>query len=230
MVKILSNLTIIIPCLNEGLIIENTISRISKWCIEQKLNYEIIIVNNNSTDNTEATVKKLLSPSVLLYNEIKKGKGYAVKLGLLKAKYNNVLILDADLSTDIDYLNINWLNGENKIIVGSRPLGNEKNTPILRKFYGKILNFLIRLLFPLDLMDTQCGFKFLTSSNLIELSKNIEFGGFLYDLNLILLCQKYNYKIIEIPVEYNYNKNSSISLISDPIYMFIDLIKIKNKF
>ena len=230
MKKKASNLSIIIPCFNESKIIEQTIFKVSKWCSKNKLNFEILIINNNSTDNTESIIEKFVSKSVLLLNEYQKGKGYAVKKGLVNAKYNNVLILDADLSTDISHFDVQWLNSQNKLIVGSRPIGNEIGTPFVRKIYGYTLNFIIRKLFLINLKDTQCGFKFLSSPDLNGLAEKIEIGGFMYDLNLILLCIDNDYEIIEIPINYKYNKNSTVSLLKDPIKMFLDLINLKKNF
>lgn len=223
-------LSIIIPCFNEDQIIEHTIKRVSRWCDNLELKYEILIINNCSTDNTENIVQKLTTSNIFLFNENQKGKGYAVRKGLQKCSYNNALIIDADLSADIDHFDTNWLNDYKKLILGSRPLGKEYQTPLIRTVYGKSLNLIIRSLFSVDFRDTQCGFKFLSSQNIKEVAEKIEFGGFIYDLNLILICKNYSYRIEEVPVEYIFNPNSSISLIRDPFYMLLDLIKLKRKF
>lgn len=223
-------LNIVVPCFNEQDNLESTIKRIKDWCKLKNLEFQIIIVNNNSTDKTEEVAQRLVDENLLLVNEKKKGKGFAVKKGMMNSKYNNVLIIDADLSTDIDHLKVDWLNAYNSLIIGSRPLGIEIGTPFIRRTYGKVLNYLIRIIFPINIKDTQCGFKFLSTNKLNEVINEIEFGGFIYDLDLIMVCRKLKFKIIETPVSYNFDENSSVSLIRDPILVIKDLVRLKKKF
>lgn len=223
-------LNIIVPCFNEQDNLQTTIKKIKDWCILKNLEFQIIIVNNNSTDKTEEVAQRLVDKNILFVNEKKKGKGFAVKKGMMNAKYNNVLIIDADLSTDIDHLKVDWLNTYNSLIIGSRPLGVEIGTPFIRRVYGKVLNYLIRIIFSIEIKDTQCGFKFLSTNKLNEIINEIEFGGFIYDLDLIMICKKLKFKIIETPVSYKFDENSSVSLIRDPFLIIKDLIKLKKKF
>ncbi|OUW74331.1 MAG: hypothetical protein CBD76_00230 [Pelagibacteraceae bacterium TMED216] len=223
-------LNIVVPCFNEQDNLESTIKRIKDWCKLNNLEFQIIIVNNNSTDKTQEVAQRLVDENLLLVNEKKKGKGFAVKKGMMNSKYNNVLIIDADLSTDIDHLKVDWLNAYNSLIIGSRPLGIEIGTPFIRRTYGKVLNYLIRIIFPINIKDTQCGFKFLSTNKLNEVINEIEFGGFIYDLDLIMVCRKLKFKIIETPVSYNFDENSSVSLIRDPILVIKDLVRLKKKF
>ena len=135
-----------------------------------------------------------------------------------------------DLSTDINHLKVNWLNNFNSLIIGSRPLGVEIGTPFIRRIYGKVLNYLIRIIFSIEIVDTQCGFKFLSTNKIAEIINEIEFGGFIYDLDLIMTCKKLGFNVIETPVKYNFDDNTSISLLRDPILIIKDLIKLKKKF
>ncbi len=223
-------LDIIIPCFNEQDILPNTIKKIKDWCELKSLEFQIIIVNNNSTDKTEEVAQRLVSENIVLVNESKKGKGFAIKNGMMNTKHNNVLIIDADLSTDINHLKVNWLNNFNSLIIGSRPLGVEIGTPFIRRIYGKVLNYLIRIIFSIEIRDTQCGFKFLSTNKIAEIINEIEFGGFIYDLDLIMTCKKLGFNVIETPVKYNFDDNTSVSLLRDPILVIKDLIKLKKKF
>jgi len=223
-------LSIIIPCFNEEDVIKNTVNRIKYWCEFKGLDYQLIIVNNQSSDNTEKIAKQLIDNDVILTNQYKKGKGHAVKKGLIKSKFNNVLILDADLSTDINHLNIDWLNNNNTIVIGSRSLGSEVGTPLIRRIYGKVLNYLIRLIFQIEIKDTQCGFKFLSTNKLDEIIEKLEVGGFIYDLDLILTCKDLGFELIEIPIKYSHNKNSSVNILLDPLLVFKDLIRLRIKY
>ena len=127
----------------------------------------------------------------------------------LNVKYNKVLILDADLSTDISELKDEWLNLDDSLLIGSRFLGDEIDSPKVRKISGFILNCIIRLFFDIDYRDTQCGFKFIAYENINSLANELSIEGFMYDLDLITLCKKKNLDIQEIPIRYVFNTNSS---------------------
>ena len=170
------------------------------------------------------------NPNVHIFNENKKGKGYAVKTGLMNCNFRNILILDADLSTGIEQFSDDWLNLDSKLLLGSRAIGNELRTPLFRKISGKVLNFLIRKIFDLNIKDTQCGFKFISSNKTSKIAENISIGGFMYDLDLILSSKIENLKIVEIPVVYKFDKNSSVSMFKDPFLMLFDLFRLKIKY
>ena len=224
-------LSILIPCFNEEKIIYENIVKIINWTNEQKFKSEIIVINNASTDNTEIELGKLKEKNnVQILNEKTKGKGFAVKKGLQEAKYNKVIILDADLSTDINELKNEWLERDNLLIIGSRPLGKEIDTPTIRKLSGSVLNFIIRKVFKLNYLDTQCGFKYLSTTKLKTIPRGLTTGGFLYDLDLILYCLKLGISVEEKPVNYYFNSDSSVSLLRDPLIMLKDLYIINKKY
>ncbi len=224
-------LSILIPCFNEEKIIYENIKKIINWSNEQKFKTEIIVINNASTDNTEKELSKLKEENnVEILYEKTKGKGFAVKKGLEECTYNKAVILDADLSADINELNSGLLEKDNLLIIGSRPLGKEINTPAIRKLSGNILNFIIRKIFKLNYVDTQCGFKYLSTKEIKKISIGLTCGGFLYDLDLILKCLKLGITVDEKPVTYYFNRDSSVSLLRDPLIMLKDLYLIYKKY
>jgi len=224
-------LSILIPCFNEENIIYENINKLLSWSTKQKFESEIIVINNGSTDKTESELRKFEEEdAVLILNEKLKGKGFAVKRGLENCKYNKAVILDADLSAGINELKMEWLEADNLLIIGSRPLGNEINTPLIRKFSGIVLNFIIRKIFNLNYLDTQCGFKFLSTDKINEITNGLSCKGFLYDLDLILMCLRLEINVEEKPVNYYFNRNSSISLFRDSIAMLKDVFILKKKY
>ena len=221
-------LSIIIPCFNEESIITQSIIKIDNWSKNQDFEIEILIVNNASTDNTAEKLRKASEVfGITVLNENIKGKGYAIKKGLAEVINSRVLIMDADLSTDLNAFDEGWLKKNEILILGSRFLGEEIGTPRKRKFSGYILNLLIRNLFNLNIRDTQCGFKYISSESLKNITEDLSFGGFIYDLDLILLAIKHHIEVLEIPVKYTFNNDSSVSLITDPLAMLRDLIKLR---
>ena len=223
-------ITILIPCFNEEKVIGHNIQKIHNFFENKKYIFELVVINNASTDNTLKVLKEINKAyEIKILNENKKGKGNAIKLGLLNSKYDNVLILDADLSTDINELKDEWLKLENTLLIGSRVLGEEIDTPKIRRFSGFILNYIIRLFFDIEFRDTQCGFKFIAYENINSLANNLSIEGFMYDLDLITSCKKMRIDIKEIPIRYVFNDDSSVSLLKDPAIMLFEMLKIKKK-
>ena len=223
-------LSIVIPCYNEEEIITQSLDKVVNFLDKESYVGEIIVVNNASTDNTLEKLNEFKNnQNIFIFNETKKGKGNAIKKGLQETKHNKILILDADLSTDITQFNKDWLNLEETVFIGSRYFGEEIKTPKIRKLSGNILNFLIRLIFKLEIRDTQCGFKFIATRKKEELCKRLTTKGFLYDLDLILTSIKLGMSIKEVPIKYIYDKNSSVSLLKDPFFMLLEIYKLAIK-
>ena len=223
-------ISIIIPCFNEEKVISQNIRKIHNFFENKKYVFELIVINNASTDDTLKLLKEITKDyKIKILNENRKGKGNAIKLGLLNSKFDNVLILDADLSTDINELRDDWLKLENSLLLGSRVLGEEIDTPKIRRLSGFILNCIIRLFFDIQFRDTQCGFKFIAYEDIRSLANDLSIEGFMYDLDLITLCKKLRIDIKEIPIKYIFNKNSSVSLITDPLVMLFEMLQIRKK-
>jgi dolichyl-phosphate beta-glucosyltransferase len=224
-------LSIIIPCFNEEEVIENSIDKISGFIKNKNIVAELIMVNNASTDNTLNALNNFDNQdNIVILNQPKKGKGNAVKMGLENTKYDKILILDADLSTDINELKLEWLNFDETVLFGSRYFGDEINTPKVRKVSGNILNLIIRLFFKIQIRDTQCGFKFISTERKEEIISKLTVGGFLYDLDLALASIELGMAVEEVPIKYIFDANSSVSLFRDPFLMLIDLLKLKIKY
>ena len=223
-------ISIVIPCFNEEKVISQNIQKIYNFFEDKEYVFEIVVINNASTDNTlEVLIETDKNYKIKILNEDRKGKGNAIKLGLLNSKYNNILILDADLSTDINELKDEWLKLKNSLLIGSRALGEEIDTPKIRRLSGLFLNKIIRLFFDIQFRDTQCGFKFIAYEDISSLANDLSIEGFMYDLDLITLCKKLRIDIKEIPIKYIFNKNSSVSLITDPLVMLFEMLQIRKK-
>ena len=196
-------ISIVIPCFNEEKVISQNIQKIYNFFEDKRYVFEIVVINNASTDNTlKVLIETDKNYKIKILNEERKGKGNAIKLGLLNSKYNNILILDADLSTDINELKDEWLKLKNTLLIGSRALGEEIDTPKIRRLSGLFLNKIIRLFFDIQFRDTQCGFKFIAYENISSLANDLSIEGFMYDLDLITLCKKLRIDIKEIPIKY----------------------------
>lgn len=235
-------LSIIIPVYNEQNRISNTIKKTIDYFSKKNFNFEIIIVNDGSTDNTISVVKRnikelknnLKNDKIsILNNKINKGKGFSVRRGAIASKGQFVLFTDADLSTPIEEfekLSSCLKNGYN-IAIGSRGLKDSKiiiRQNKIRESMGKFFNILVRIITNLNYKDTQCGFKCFDRKSINLISPHLKINGFSFDVEILYLAKKLGLKVSEIPIKWINNSNSKVSTIRSPINMFIDLLKIKN--
>jgi dolichyl-phosphate beta-glucosyltransferase len=228
---LINNLSLIIPSKNDDVRIYENIEFIIEYLINNVEEYEIIFVSNGSTEQSMKNIDQLC----MQYNNIKhfklenSGKGLAIKAGILKSKFDNLLFTDADCSVSISAFSNFVSNNKLKsgFVVGNRKSDKSKNlnSPILRKISGFLYLYLINLIFELNIEDTQCGFKAINKS-IFTRCKEYETDGYSFDLELFLLANKENIKITQIPVEYIHNEDSKISIFSDTFKMILDIFKI----
>ncbi len=225
-------LSIIIPAYNEEKRIPKTLNRIMQYLKERKADNEIIIVVDKGKDNTLEVIQrysKNFKNIRYIYNSKKRGKGYAIKKGILSSKGNQVLFTDADTSTPIAELD-KFLPKikENDIVIGSREHKDSvlKKKLVSRAILGYIGNILLRLFLIKKIRDTQCGFKLFkgdVAKRLFSLSK---INGFGFDFEIIFLAQKLGYKICELPVTWTHCEDTKVTLQSH-FRTLMDLFEIK---
>ena len=214
------DLSIILPAYNEELVIESTIEKIIEYLKNRYFSYELIVVNDGSVDQTGKIVKSLNLPVLrLIEHEKNLGKGAAVKSGMLMAKGENLLFLDADYSTTIDNLAI-FLSilKENQadIVIASRALKNSQiniHQCKIKENIGKIGNKLIKQFLLKGIEDTQCGFK-LFNRRCLELFKKQKINGWGFDFEILYLAQKLGYKICQAPVVWSCQPDSKVTVLS----------------
>ena len=229
-------LSIVIPAFNEGHRIGQTIDRILKYCNLRGFSFEIIVVDDGSSDNTpkiiEAIQKKEGKTKVkLLKNSRNQGKGFSVKKGVLTAKGKYILFTDADLSTPIEELEkfLFYLNRGYEVAIGSRALPESKtevSQPWYRIILGKIFNKIVQIFIIRGIRDTQCGFKcFLrdVAKDIFQAQKIKRFG---FDVEILYLAKVKGYKVKEVPVVWRNSPCSRYSLLVDTLRMIKELIKI----
>jgi len=228
------NISVVIPAYNEEKRIEPSLKFVINYLKNNYNEYEIIIVDDCSNDNTSKIVSKYTSNNVkILRNEINRGKGYSVKKGILNAQYPLILFSDSDLATPIeelkdftDYI----INHKYDIVIASRNLrhSNIKNKqPAYRQIMGKIFPKLVSLIIMKGFKDTQCGFKLFNADAGKKISHLQTIEGFSFDVEILLIAKKMGYKIKEAPVVWIDKDGSTVRTIRDGISMIVDLVKIK---
>lgn len=225
-------LSIVIPAYNEEKRIKNTLYRIINYFEYKEFKYEIIVVNDGSTDNTVNIVKGVKNKKIkVLTNNPNMGKGYAVKRGVLAAKKKHILFSDADLSTPIEEIEkfLPYLHNYD-VLIGSRNLKEsdiQVKQPFIRSKLGKSFPFLVRCLLLKNIKDTQCGFKLFQKHTIKPIFEKQTLNGFSFDGEILYIAQKLNYKIKEIPITWINSLGSKVNTLKDSYKMFKDLFKIR---
>ncbi len=210
-----------IPAYNEENKIKATLEDvIIKTNEKKRFSYEIIVVDDGSEDKTtkkvEEVQKELENQDLKLIKFKKnKGKGKAVKRGVLEANGKIVMYMDADNATTIDHL-FNFLPylKDYDIAIGSRTLKNSKiikRQPIYRIIAGRMGGLLIKLFLGLNQKDTQCGFKIFSKEATEIIFPKIKCNGWGFDFEVLKIAKNQNLKVVELPVEW---KNSSDSKVN----------------
>lgn len=226
-------LSIIIPAYNEELRIGNTMSSVISFVEAQPFSIEVLAVDNGSTDRTGEIVSDISVkyPYIKCLYEPVRGKGSAVKNGILSAKGEYLLLCDADMAVPVNNVS-KFLppdEGAFDIVIGSReaPGSTRYNEPLFRHIIGRIFNRMVQLLVLPGINDTQCGFKLFRREVAYDLFKRSIIKGWSFDVEVLYIARLRGYDIIEAPVDWYYGEFSRVNVFSDPCHMLRDIFKIR---
>jgi len=195
----------------------------------------VIVVDDGSQDGTPEVVSRVsreMGVVRLIRNPGNRGKGYAVRNGMLSAAGEYLLFSDADLSTPITELDrlIGPLKDGYDVAVGSRALKPEwvsPRQPPSRQLAGKMFNLFVRTLTALEFRDTQCGFKAFRRSAGRAIFTRQTIPGFGFDVEVLYVARKLGFKTVEVPVHWSNDTRSKVSALRDGRRMFADLLRIR---
>lgn len=229
-----TKLSLIIPVYNAETFILDTLIRLSVW--KQKIDYpvQIILVNDGSNDFTNSILENYLKtkePSFELISYTKnQGKGYAVKTGMLAAKGKFRIFTDADIPFGIEVFDniLYYLDfKEFDVCIGNRKSLNSKyfvKMSLIRKFTSQLFTMIISRYVVTGVNDTQCGLKGFKADVADKLFSKLQTKGFAFDVEILYLCYKYEFDIKRIPVSFEGNNSSTISLTKTSIQMFWNIL------
>lgn len=227
-------LSVIIPAYNEAERITNTLFDIDKYLSQTDYSYEVIVVNDASKDNTANVVNKLCSVIKnlrLIDNTENKGKGGVVRQGMLEAKGNIRLFMDADNSTkieDFEKLQPHFKDGF-KVVIGSRAISGssvELHQPFLRRILGKLGNLFIRIMAVSGINDTQCGFKALTEDAAERIFSRLTIFRWGFDVEVLAIAKLLGYRIKEVGITWVNDTRSTVSA-SGYLHVLLEVVKIR---
>ena len=230
-----------IPAYNEEQRLPSTLDAILGYLQQHAAEYfawELVVVNDGSSDGTAALVKRLAArePNLrLLENPGNQGKGYSVRHGMLEARHEWVLFSDADLSAPIEELpKLFHAVGRERaaIAIGSRALDRSligAHQSAFREFGGRFFNLMVQLGTGLRFWDTQCGFKLFRRDAAQAVFKRLQLERFGFDVEALFVAQRLGFKIVEVPVRWNHVDGTKVSLTNDSIDMFGDIVRVRWK-
>lgn len=226
-------LSIIIPAHNEERRLPRALEQIDRFLRSWRASAEVIVVENGSTDRTAEIAAAFARdhPYIHLIRDPRRGKGLAVRRGMLAARGRYRYICDADLSTPIEEVEKflpPQLDGFD-VAIGSReaPGAQRIGEPLYRHLIGRVFNAMVRLIALPGIQDTQCGFKMFRGEVAEDLFRVQRLNGMSFDVEVLFIARLRGYRIVEVPVIWYFNPESRVRLFRDSLNMFRELLQIR---
>ena len=230
-------LSVVVPAYNEEDRLAPTLERLHEYYSGQDYSWEVTVVSDGSKDRTGAIVTEFAKThpqfSLLEYHP-NRGKGYAVRLGLLRAKGDISLFCDADLATPQEETEklLEHMRAGADVAIGSRPLKEsnlEIRQPLYREMLGRMFNKLVQVIGISGIDDTQCGFKMFRRDVAQDIFKRCDIDRFGFDFEALMIARDLGYRIDEIPIRWRHQEGSKVSIMRDGPKMISDLVKLRMK-
>jgi dolichyl-phosphate beta-glucosyltransferase len=219
------HLSVIIPAYNEEKRIGKTLSAICAYLAGKTYEWEVIVVDNRSKDRTARVVAESMEtcPRIKIVPETRGGKGYAVCAGMVVAQGAYRLMMDADNSTSIDHLDamMPYMSKGYDVVIGSLAVKGAKvmhggEEPLWRVILGKLGNKWIQVFAVWGVNDTQRGFKVFSEKAAKDIFPRVTIGGWGFDIEVLALARMYGYNIKEVPVTWNNDPDSKVTIWTYP--------------
>ena len=229
----MQSITVVIPAYNEASRISRSLDTVVTYLEDRGSPFEVLVVDDGSADKTAATVEAHPGRGVrVLQQPANRGKGAAVKTGVLASSYELVLISDADLSTPIEELErLTPRLDETPIVIASRHVeGAVVERNLSRRFASRIFNGALAAMgLCRGLRDTQCGFKLLEGDVARFLFSRMELDGFAFDIELLELARHYGNTVSEVGVVWRHSGESTVRFFRDTPRMLADAWAVRQR-
>jgi len=225
------DLSVVIPAYNEAARLPRTLARLSEYLGRGRGSHEILLVDDGSRDATAERAAEAGAGVTVLRNDTNRGKGYAVRRGMLASRGARVLMTDADLSTPIEELPrlAARMDEGYDAVIASRALPGariEVRQPWYRENMGRLFNLAVRLLVIGGVRDTQCGFKLFAGEPGRAIFSACRLDGFCFDVEALFIARMRGYRVAEVPVTW---RNDAATRVGNwrGFVAFLDLARIR---
>ncbi len=237
-------LSVVIPAYNEATRLPGSLARVMQYMESRGYPYEVLVVDDGSDDHTAGIVEEMGNryPHLHIIRNPHRGKGYAVRTGMLQAKGRFVLYSDADFSAPIEEVEklLPFLEGKCDIAIGSREgAGSARyDEPGYRHLMGRVFNTFVRVVALPRFNDTQCGFKAFRRDAAQTLFHGLHLYGedaadvkgamvTGFDVEVLYLALKWGYRVKEVPVQWYYSEGTNVNPVKDTFRMLKDILKVR---
>ncbi|HET7217035.1 MAG TPA: dolichyl-phosphate beta-glucosyltransferase [Vicinamibacterales bacterium] len=226
-------LSIVVPAYNEENRLDSTLVSLTGFLAQQPYDWEVRVVDDGSLDGTCRVVdaRARTEPRIVLQREPHRGKGGAVKAGLMAARGGFRFICDADLSMPVTelprFLPPQLQNFD--VAIGSREGHGARRIgePLSRHLAGRVFNYAVQQLTVRGIEDTQCGFKMFTAAAVEAIFPLVTVDGWAFDIEVLCIARAKKLRIVEVPIEWHYRRESQLSLVRDGVRMMREMLQIR---
>jgi dolichyl-phosphate beta-glucosyltransferase len=226
-------LSVIVPAYNEERRLAPGLRQALEYLARRGDPYELLVIDDGSRDATSQVAESFAGQGVrVVRHERNRGKGAAVRTGLLASRGRKVLVSDADFSTPIEEVEKleRFLQDGTPLVIGSRGLADSQirqRQPFYREMMGRTFNRLIRMFGVRGIRDTQCGFKLARGEEGRRIASELKIEGFAWDVEMIWLARRRGYKIAEVGVVWVNSPDSRVDPIRSSFSMLRDVITMR---
>lgn len=228
-------LGVVVPAYNEEPRLRATLNRIKEYLDQASMTWQVVVVSDGSTDGTERIAREFAEADErfrLIAYQPNRGKGHAVRVGMLALDAEWRLLCDADLATPIEEVESLFAAGK-PVAIGSRALDRSRleiRQPFYREWAGRAFNKAVQLLGVRGIRDTQCGFKLFRGDVAEQVFSRCRLDGYGFDFEALMLARVFGFEIAEVPVRWRHQEGSKVRLLRDGLKMLWDLLILRLTF
>jgi dolichyl-phosphate beta-glucosyltransferase len=230
-------LSLVIPAFNEAHRLPASLQEVAGYCSGLPWSWEALVVVENSTDGTWELASQAVAKQAnfqVIDNLVHRGKGYAVRSGMLRASGAAVFYMDADLSVPLEeigaFMRFFEQHPEACVLAGNRQHARSrilKQQSLLRRKMGQTFNRIIQSLTSLELRDTQCGFKAFRRDAAREIFSRATIDGFAFDVEVLMLAERLGFNVVDLPVQWVNSPESKVHIVRDSLRMLADAVRVR---
>jgi dolichyl-phosphate beta-glucosyltransferase len=228
-------LSVVIPAYNEAGRLPRTLRDLQAFLDTDRRPSEVIVVDDGSTDETSKVVRRIEATDArfrLIRLPQNRGKGFAVRTGIVNSSGRLVLFADADGATPFtELLRLeDHIASGSRVAIGSRAIRDDATkveARVYRRVAGRLFHAVVRLSAVRGFNDTQCGFKLFDAEAAHDLFSRMRMTGYSFDVEVLLMAQRAGYLVAEVPVNWTHQPGSKVRVVRDGLRMAVDVLRIR---